>query len=543
MPPRASTAVSPEDRASPSSKIWPFRIQKGSDGLRWHIYWRRLMVWAGFSVVLAWLGIAAGAFFFIKYQVGFSDVHFAQIVLLPLKLDEYKRAKGEFWIREGMAATERNQWRDAFDLLRAGLPEVPENQDARTMVARIYLMAGRPDQAGDVLIEGIPYSKDPLAYARDVAGFLFAVQADQAVIELCAKLLPKYPKGDPLHGLLIGAKMIAHYNRDQFSEAKALIASEGVENTPQAKLVLARIDWDQGLERYALETLRTLLEQNPADLEIYQTLIVYLRALNQQGEIRRFSLGRQLKFPDHPQAYIDFLQACADQKDSSRQEQAEKEFLILFADSAPALLQIAEYAARNGRPRVAEAVLERCRALVKEEATATLHLVSAHLQSRDYTSALATADLALRDVATWNEVQKLYLQGLRMVALAGSGKATEADAAQLPILESRYLTANVATAIALRLNEVHRPEAARKFLQRAVAVDSLYQPAVVQLLRAELKTKDLSEFLPLIERFTTLRKPAVDLVHELRAQFESDHYLFLPDRAAWSARLATRRTR
>jgi len=543
MSSRASSAANRDGTSSRTSKIWPLRIYKTPNGLRWHVYWRRLIVWAGISTIVAWLGLSTGAFFFIKYRGGFTEVRFSHILLLPLKLKEYRHAKGEFWIREGLAAAEQNQWREAFELLRAGLTHVPDHQEARTMVARIYLMLGRPDQAGDVLVAGIPYSKDPLAYVREVVGFLFSVQADQAVIDLCAKLLPNHPKGDPVRSLLVGAKMIAHYNRDQFAEAKALLAAENAENSPQAKLVLARIDWDQGFENYAVETLRALVEQSPADLEAYQVLVSYLRALNRHGEIRRLSLGRQLKFPDHPQAYLDFLQACADEKDVSRQEQAESEFLRLFADNAPALLQLAEYAARTGRPDVAAAVLERCRTLVKEELSATLHLISAHLQARDYPSALGTAEIVLPDARSWNEMQKLYLHGLHIVALAGSGKATEADSMLVPLLESRYLTASIATAIGLRFIELQRPEPALKFLQRAVALDSLYQPAVAHLLRSELRTKDLSELLPLVERFIALRKPAIDLVQELRAKFESDRYLYLPDRADWSARLATPRVR
>lgn len=542
--PRMQPSARPASlRSSFFFRIWPFRIHQTSKGRRLQVKWQLLIGWAAATSLIGWLGVASGAYLFIKYQVGFAQVQFAQVALLPLKLEDYKRSKGEFWVREGMAAAERNQWRDAFDLIRAGLPAVPENREARILVARIYLMAGRADQAGDVLIEGIAYSSDKLAYTREVLGFLFAVQADQAVLKLCSKLLPSHSSGDPVRDLLVGSKMIAHYNRDQFAEAKELINSEGVGNARQAQFVLARMDWDRGLESYALDALRGLVQQNPEDLEAYQTLVVYLRELNQYGEIRRLTLARQLKFPEQPQAYLDFIQACADQKDLVRQEQAETEFMIRFADQATVLLQLAEYAARNGRPAVASAVLDRCRALVKEEANAALHLVSAHIQNRDYTASLRAADIASEDAKRWNEVQKVYLQGLRMVALAGSGKVNESEAAQLPILESRYLTANIATALATRLGEVGRADAARKFLERAVAVDSLYQPAVVQLLRADLKTKELPELLPLIERFTTLRKPPVDLIHELRSKFESDRSLFLPDRAAWSARLVTRRAR
>ena len=156
---------------------------------------------------------------------------------------------------------------------------------------------------------------------------------------------------------------------------------------------------------------------------------------------------------------------------------------------------------------------------------------------------MRAADSAAQSPDEWNEVQKLYLQGLRMVALAGSGKGEEADASLLPILESRYLTANVATALALRLVEVRRAEAAHKLLNRAIQIDPLYQPGLVQLLRTEMKTKDLAELLPLVERLTGLRKPPVDLLQSLQAELESDRYLFLPDRSAWATRLSTRRVR
>lgn len=538
---RASSASSRDNQRGPS--IWPIRTENTASGRRWRIYWRRLAVWSLGLFILGWIGAAAGAYHFIKHRRGFTDVRFSHILLLPFKHDDYQRAKGEFWIREGMAATERNEWRKAFDLLRAGLPAVPEDKDARITVARIYLMAGRPDQASDVLIEGLPHIADQLDYARSVIGFLFSQQADETIVNVCTKLLPLQTKRSPLHGLFVGAKMIALFNRDQFAEAKAFIASEGIESAPQARLVLARIAWDEGREAEALAALRALVEQNPADAEAYQTLVSYLRQSSRHGEIRRLSVSRQLLLPDEAAAYLDFLQACADEQDRPRLDQAEADFLVQFHDNPSALLQLTEYAARNGRHSIALSVLERARALGKEEASATLHLVSAYLEAGLYSAALATVDASLHETDGWNEVQKIYRQGLRMVALAGAGKGVEADASFVPILESRYLTANVATALALRLVAVRRPDAARKLLQRAVEIDPLYQPALVQLLRTEMETKDLAELLPIIQRFVMLRKPPVDILRDLRAEFESDRYLFLPDRTTWVSRLATRRAR
>jgi hypothetical protein len=127
-----------------------------------------------------------------------------------------------------------------------------------------------------------------------------------------------------------------------------------------------------------------------------------------------------------------------------------------------------------------------------------------------------------------------------MVALFGLGKEVEAEPELGRLLESRYLTAQSATALALRLQRTGQAESALKLLRRAVEVDALYQPALVALLRAEQPNRDLAELRPLVERLPSLRKPPADLLAELRATFESDRYLYLPKRAELVAKLAPR---
>jgi len=96
-----------------------------STGIR--LFWGRIVLWVLVLVCVGWTLLATGLFVFVKYRRGFSDVQYSHMLFLPWKLDAYRRAKGEFLIKEGLAKAEAQEWRAAFDLLRPGLLAVPAN--------------------------------------------------------------------------------------------------------------------------------------------------------------------------------------------------------------------------------------------------------------------------------------------------------------------------------------------------------------------------------------------------------------------------------
>jgi Tfp pilus assembly protein PilF len=486
------------------------------------------------------LAVAGWIYYFMKVERAFTEVRYTQVLQLPWSWAEFQRAKADYWVRQGLALARLGQYRDAYDLLRAGVPDAPENTEARIELARIYLMAGRNDFARDLLVDGLEHNADKFDYVRSVLGFLFSQQADEVVVNLMWKLIETNPPESKLHQLARSAQAIAFFNRDRFADAEKTLKDGGLLANPQSLLLLARIAWERGLRETALLQLRALHRSFPDDDDIYGNLVAHLRQAGENAEIRRLSIDRQIKYPDRTDAYLEFLSVAQAPREQARRDEAERDFLAYFAADEPALLKLSEYASQNGRVALAEEILSRCRSIGKGVKSAASAVLSANLEAGDYARALARADAFGAEDLSWTEPQRDILSGLRMVALYGLGKEVEAAPELGRLLESHSLSAQSATALATRFQRMGLPDAALKLLRRAVELDALYQPALVALLRAEQSARDMAELRPLVERLPTLRKPPADLLAQLRATFESDRYLYLPKRAELVAKLAPR---
>lgn len=476
----------------------------------------------------------------MKYRRGFTDVSFQHMLLLPWKLDEYRRAKGEFLIKEGLELAEKQEWRPAFDRLRTGLAAVPDHREARLMTARIYLMAGRPDMVRTLLIEGLAYHGDQLDYVREALGFFFGLQADDTVIALTGELRARLEAGSPARRMAVTALAYAYFNRDRLDEAMALLGEERLLGTPEGRFVTARVAWERGRKDDALGQLRELAAQVPDDYEIYRTLVYYLNEERRWSEVRRAALSRQFAVPDKPEAYVDYIAACAAEDDEPARTAAEAAYWEKFADDVPALLKLAEPAARAGRVGVVEKVVARCRTLGREQADAEMLLLLAHLERREYDAVLSATARLSAEAAKWPERQRLVMGGLKAAALYGRGEELEAEPLVKRLCETRLLPATLFTALAEQLEKAGQGGAARRVLRHAVEVDPLHQPALVMLLRSALAAQELGDTVPLIERLLTMRKPPADLLAGLARGLGSDRYLLLPGRVKVQAEIAAR---
>jgi tetratricopeptide (TPR) repeat protein len=507
----------------------PYQKERMAHETVFRLFWGRVIAWLIIVVVTGWLGLAGALYYFIKTKRGFDEVPFSLVLSLPWRLDEYRRAKGEYMLKRGLAAAEDQKWREAFYFLRAALPSVPEHEEARMIVARVYLMAGRPDQAQEVLVEGIPHHRARVDYLRTVLGFLFGQQADEAVVALARELADDDEGDTAFRRMVFTAEAYAHFNRNRFIEAEEVFSRAGLVGTPEARFVAARIAWERGRREVALASLRELQAQVPDDTEIHRTLVYYLNEAGRASELRRVGLAMQLARPERPEGYLDFLTGLAADGETEAVAEAEADYLGRFENNAPALLRLAERAATAGRAASVEAVLERLRAIgAKEAEPATLLLAEARLEAGD----LPAVGAMPPGPETWSEASRLVLEGLRAVALLRLGRELEAEALLWRVTESRRLPAHAAVALAGRWQAAGRAEAARRLLERAVEIDPLHQPALVALLRDAVARRELEDKGELATRLATMRKPPEDLMVALAAAFGSDSFMFQADRMA-----------
>ena len=493
-------------------------------------FWGRIVLWLLVLVCVGWTLLATGLFVFVKYRRGFSEVQYNHMLFLPWKLDAYRRSKGEFLIKEGLAKAEVQEWRAAFDLLRPGLLAVPDHRQARLLTARIYLMAGRPDVARTLLLEGLKYHGDQLDYLREALGFFFGLQADEAVIDLTRDLRARLDPQSPAGRMATTALAYAYFNRERFDEAEAVFTEARLLGTPEARFVAARIAWERGRRVEAVVQLRELAVQMPQEGEAYRTLITYLREDRRWAEVRRASLQRQFALPEQAEAYVDFIAACAAEGDEARRTEAEEAFFERLANDTPALLKLADSAAAVGRIGTARRVAMRCRELGRDEAESALLLLAAHLEGRAYAGLLEVwSELAPRAVR-WPERHRLMADGLRAVALYGTGQEVEASILIQRVSEARLLPAQILVSLVRHLKAVGQVSEARRLGRRAMALDPLYQPALVLTLEFMLADQDLSDAPPLIERLLGMRKPPGELLRSFAQTLDSDQYVFLRDR-------------
>ena len=504
---------------------------KSGKGGRIRIRWKILGLYLASCTLILWAILSASLYFFIKNRSGFTEVRYAHIAGLPFTLDAYRKAKGEFWVREGLQNAKDGEWRQAFGQLQMGLPYAPENEEARLMLARIYLMAGRPDQAGPILVQGLANHSNQADYLRSVIGFLFGQQADAAVVEVANKLLAEAKLDEGTRRMVAVARMYAHFNRDQFDKAVESMQAEGLAQSVEASFIRARVAWETGTRETALVMLRELHNRAPKDGEIYRTLLFYLRTMGRMDEARRLALARQWDQPSEPDAFVDYISLCADEGLRERAEQAEADFLKQFADKPNALLQLASWAAKEGRPNVVWQVAALCAQDPQAARQAALLGVEALLKSGAYVEAQKKVTELQSTSGEWAEAQRLTLQGLEGVAQLGLGQTADAHArfAQLSIAPRVPPTTLVSLAIsAAKLGD--EPSATR-LLQRALDLDPLNQPALVELLRLDLKNHNLDRALPFVNRLPDMRKPPAELMSSIVSTLESDRYLFLAGRS------------
>lgn len=508
----------------------PYQLEKTQYATAIRLFWGRMTLWLVLLLCLAWATVASGLFVFIKYRRGFSEVQYSHMLLLPWKLDAYRHAKGEFLIKQGLAQAESQEWRAAFDLLRPGLLAVPNHLQARLMVARIYLMAGRPDITRTTLLEGLPIHGNQVDYLREVLGYFFGLQADSTVITVTQEMLTRLDPQLPAWRMASTALAYAYYNRGHYAEATEVLAKSNLLGTPEGRFVTARIEWEKGRRAAALAQLRELTIQVPADSEIFRTFVFYLGEEKRWGEVRRASWLRQLALPDQPAAYVDFIKACGEEGDTARLVEAETAFYERFKDNTQALLMLSEAAAQAGRIEVTQRVAARCHELKRDENDAVLLVLRAKLEARAYQAVIEQCIDLGAVVLKWPERQRLVLGGLRAVALYGLKQEAEAEPLLRRLWETRVLPSQVLAALALQVERVGHGREARRILRQAVAVDPLNQSALVFLLRSSLADEELRDAPALIERLLSMRNPPEELLAGLSQRLGSDRYMFLPER-------------
>ncbi|HEY0945341.1 MAG TPA: tetratricopeptide repeat protein [Opitutaceae bacterium] len=512
-------------------RLLPFRIERGPAGRRVRIRWGALASTLAVLAVAGYAGLAAGAYGFVKYRRGVTEVRFLDI-LLPTRWPEYQKARGNHHVLRAQEQLKAGRYREAFQNLRVGLTRSPAHREGRLLLAQFFVASRRPDLAQRTLLEGVAYHENDVDYLKAVFSFLLQHEEDAEVISLAQRLLAAGPDATERNRLVVLAAASAQYFRGNYDLAESQLEKHRVGATRDGRLLIARIQWERGHRELAVQLLRALAGELPRDNEIYGTLVSYLRDLGRDSEARRVSLVRQLDDPRNARARIDVLYAYQKDGDTARAAAAVAELLRDFGNDQDALLALAEFAANTGDVALAQRVYELCRTQDAAGDRVAFMAVEARIVARDYQSALEAIDDLLKTHPEWDKHYASVLSGLQAIAFCGRGDAEAAQRALGSFLAQPNLRVENLLAVSNRLLAVGARAQARQVLAQASAADPRNQAALTNLIKLDLATDNTDALPANVRRLLTTRKPAPEVLRAAYRKLGSDRFLFSPGRTA-----------
>jgi tetratricopeptide (TPR) repeat protein len=381
-------------------------------------------------------------------------------------------------------------------------------------------------------VDGLPFHAADIDFVRPTFSYLLAVQEDLQVRELADRLLGEVrPPLGTASRLIALAGASARYHRGDFAGAEAMIARFELIDSLDALFLRVRMAWERGDREEAFMQLRDLLRRRPDDARIYQQLARYLHEAGREDDRRRLALIRQISYPDEPYAYLDLLDSRHQTDEAARVETAIEETLRRFGDQEAVLFMLAEFAARTGRPALAQRIYERCVASGRRWELAAHSWVEACLSAHEPRLAREAARQVQGDHPEWASQDPAYFNSLLGAADYALGETASARILVENFLERPELRADYLVGIARHLEAAGAIPLASVALARAVKRDRFHQPAIVRLIELGLASEEIEGLVDPLSTLVRMRKPPVDLLVRAFDTLSSDRFLFLRGRA------------
>jgi predicted Zn-dependent protease len=515
----------------------PVSIEAGKKGPVVRIHWPRLGLFLLLAAAGCWLAVAFGAWWLVKYHRHIPGVSYADL-LWPGRWPVYRVSEGNYFIARAGELLRHGEANAALHHLRAGLARVPAHARGRTTLAELYLACRRPDLAQSVLLDGLRHLADDPAYLRATLSLLLEFQEDAKLLTVAERLLAA-PGNSDSHALAATFAATAAYYRGNYDRAEDFIVRHQLQESNDGALLLARLEWARGYPELALLRLDELISRQPGHDGARALLAGYYRDLGRTPELASALVERLASDPLAPAPRIEYLQLHHQRGDPARLERDAAAYLGQFQHDPAALLLLADFAARTGRPALARRVQEILIARRETHGAAALLVAEAHLVAGEYPATLALVAGYERDHPEWSEQFAAIGHGLRAVAHCGLGRTDDARLDLNHLLAGKNIRADNLVAVSNRLAALGARDLARAALSRAVEADPLNQAALTSLLRLELDTGNIAALPAHLDRYLSMRQPSREILARAYAAVGSDRQLFLPAQSGLLASLRT----
>lgn len=494
-------------------------------------------VWGRVGLALAalafvgWLSAALAVMLFVKQARGFEGGKYTDILFYPWRKEIYHQAWGDEFIERGLALIEEGEIKEGLQMVRVGHVKSPSNLEGRLVIAELHAGRGRPDLAGNLLREGLPYTgEDDLDYLRTTFRMLLLNQEDAAVQEIARTILEEEPILTPRNQITALAAATASFYRGTYDRAEDFIVDYELSDHPEGRVLLARIDWERGRKQAALERLERLAGKFVDQEEVYILLTRYYRELGDHTRAHNYAVMRQINNPLTAAPRIALLYSHHAAGDVDHLQREVEKLLADFGHDHDALIGLGEFAAQVGDVDLCRRVFQTAdRGGLSLDLPAIL-LSEAHLNAGQYQEAVQFLESHSDQNETFAENYAPVLNGVYAVAYLGLGDADRSEIYLTRLLNSRNLRAENFLITSQRIIDLGKKDIARRLVTHAHQIDPLNQAALVELIRLDLDLGYTDTLVTNIQKLLTMRKPPRALLEDSATRLGGDQFLFLPQR-------------
>lgn len=534
--PQSSGTKSP--KLTPSKADWenflPVRLKQTPLGTSVRIIWPLAALWLILLGLISWIGLATGAYLFVKYRRDFSEVQFKHMLFYPAERENYRVARGDYLIALSQKELEAKKFREAFYHLRVGASMAPRNRDGRMLLAQFYVVWQRPDLAHKLLAEGLEDHAGDQDYLQATFSFLLQRQEDYELIQIADRLLASSERNgvpDERLRLIATARATAQFFRGNYDAAEDTIREYRIADSIDGRLLAVRVAWARGERESALAALQSMTEELPDNEQVYAQYTSYLREGGRDDELRRQAVLRQLSYPDRPRARVDLLYLYNKANEDNNLQMSVEDLFRDFGANGEVMLALGDFAANTGRPELARRVYDHCKVAQLPWDGAALMTVEAYVVAKRYREALEACTGLQKENPEWGKRFYSVFNGLQAIANFGLSDVEAAELFLSNFLAQSGVRAENLVAVSNRLLSVGADDQARLVLAQAVRADPLNQTALTGLIRLDLAAGRAEAVSPHIETLLTTRTPPRLLLREAYDRLASDRFLLIPQRA------------
>ena len=498
--------------------------------------WFRIGLLFTSFLIISWLLAGATLYSFFKYYRDYDAVKFTDMLILPFIIKQHRIEMGNFHVKQGLNALEKENYAEGIHLLKLGLARSPANLEGRITLAQIYEYGiKRKDIAADIYLEGFKYQGiEDEAFLIAALQCLLNNQRDAEIQALAEEFLPSdFKTGDNRNfQTLAFATATSYFLNGNFDKAEDYINLFLLNSTVDGVILSAKISWDRGNQLSAINKLERTLSTFPDSNAIFSQLGIFYRKIKDFDAARRYTQLRNVKNPSDPTPIIDLMYLYNDTEDLASVKDLSNRILRDFENDKNAIYQLANFASITGNIRLAQ----RCYELVLEKGfeldKLALTVIESYLVARDYEGAMEFAEELLEENPTWLNAQKALFNSLRALAAFGLNRPEIGEIYLGEFLNKTEINSAIFVAVAKRFSDNDMPLQAQKVLQKAYQSEPTNQRVLNDLIEVNLNlglTKDLSLQL---RQFLNTRRPSKKLLAQAYTRLGSDLFLFTENRRA-----------